>query len=322
MRERNTSIDLLKFLSTLLITNSHMVSQYGDYSYLAFGGYEGDYLFFFCSGYTLFLKPMGGRKLFKSWYLKRFNRIYPSLFAIAILSCLLWGNNDNIIDVLVARKYWFISCIMIQYIIIYFIGSYYRNKIPLAIVLTSLLALLLFMFWDHNVSIWSGKYISRYILSFCAMLLGAYVADREDELKYEKLWLDACLLAVSYFCFIACAHFYHIGLVPFDYLRFLPLCSFVYYLYKVGMNPFIIKIYANKWLYPIVLFIGGLCLEIYLVQFYILNDTLNSIFPLNIIILFFLIIASAYIVRCVARFITYLFQDNPINITKIFSLYK
>lgn len=60
MSERNSSIDLLKFLATIFITNSHMVTQWGDYSILAQGGYEGNYIFFFCSGYTLLMRPMGG----------------------------------------------------------------------------------------------------------------------------------------------------------------------------------------------------------------------------------------------------------------------
>ena len=37
-----------------------MVTQWGDYSILAQGGYEGNYIFFFCSGYTLLMRPMGG----------------------------------------------------------------------------------------------------------------------------------------------------------------------------------------------------------------------------------------------------------------------
>ena len=54
-RERNLSIDMLKFLAVFLITNSHMDKLYGEYSMLATGGAIGDVLFFFCSGYTLFL---------------------------------------------------------------------------------------------------------------------------------------------------------------------------------------------------------------------------------------------------------------------------
>lgn len=78
MKERNISIDLLKFFVALLITNSYMGLLYGDYSALATGGAIGDVLFFFCSGFTLFLGRMGR---FDNWYKWRINRIYPTVFS-------------------------------------------------------------------------------------------------------------------------------------------------------------------------------------------------------------------------------------------------
>lgn len=57
MKARNISIDILKCIAVLVITNSHMELLYGKYSALATGGAIGDALFFFASGFTLF---MGG----------------------------------------------------------------------------------------------------------------------------------------------------------------------------------------------------------------------------------------------------------------------
>lgn len=54
MKQRDLSIDILKFLAVIAITNSHMELLYGKYSTLATGGAIGDVLFFFASGYTLF----------------------------------------------------------------------------------------------------------------------------------------------------------------------------------------------------------------------------------------------------------------------------
>lgn len=77
---RNISIDILKFLAVLFITNSHMDLLYGEYSYLATGGAIGDALFFFISGFTIFL----GReyKDFSNYYKRRINRIYPTVFCM------------------------------------------------------------------------------------------------------------------------------------------------------------------------------------------------------------------------------------------------
>lgn len=58
--KRDFSIDILKFLAVLLITNSHFDILYPtDCAFLGTGGAIGDALFFFCSGFTLFLKPAG-----------------------------------------------------------------------------------------------------------------------------------------------------------------------------------------------------------------------------------------------------------------------
>lgn len=81
-KERNISIDIMKFLAVLLITNSHMDKLYGDYNVFATGGAIGDVLFFFCSGYTLFLGSLGR---FDFWYKKGFAE-----FILLLLLYLSW----------------------------------------------------------------------------------------------------------------------------------------------------------------------------------------------------------------------------------------
>lgn len=46
MKQRDTSIDVLKFIAVLAITNSHMELLYGKYSLLATGGQSGMSCFF------------------------------------------------------------------------------------------------------------------------------------------------------------------------------------------------------------------------------------------------------------------------------------
>lgn len=60
MKQRDISIDILKCLAVLCITNSHMDLLYGKYEALATGGAIGDVLFFFASGFTILL---GGGKI-------------------------------------------------------------------------------------------------------------------------------------------------------------------------------------------------------------------------------------------------------------------
>lgn len=76
MKQRNIGIDILKCFAAIVITNSHMDILYPKFGALATGGAIGDALFFFCSGFTLFLGRMGR---FDNWYKRRINRIYPTV---------------------------------------------------------------------------------------------------------------------------------------------------------------------------------------------------------------------------------------------------
>lgn len=75
MRQRDISIDILKFLAVLAIANSHMGVLYGKYSVLATGGAIGVALFFFASGFTIFL---GGIKF--AYILRCVGRIWSHTF--------------------------------------------------------------------------------------------------------------------------------------------------------------------------------------------------------------------------------------------------
>lgn len=85
-KQRDISIDIVKFLAVFLIINSHADIMYLKYSALATGGAIGDALFLFCSGYTLIL---AWNDRFDNWYKKRISRIYPSVFACLFLVILV-----------------------------------------------------------------------------------------------------------------------------------------------------------------------------------------------------------------------------------------
>lgn len=125
VKERNIAIDILKVFAVLLVMNSHMGICYPKYNILATGGAIGDALFFFASGFTLFL---GKRMRFDNWYKRRINRIYPSILATAIFVYLVWNFSENIGDILLGRRYWFIGCILIYYVLLYPIKEYHDGK--------------------------------------------------------------------------------------------------------------------------------------------------------------------------------------------------
>lgn len=245
MKERNVSIDLLKCLAALLITNSHMNILYGKYEFLATGGCIGDVLFFFCSGFTLFLKPMGGIRQFPDWYKRRINRIYPTIFAVAILGCLFFDTHWDMIDIIVARRYWFVSCIMLYYVVIFFVGSYFKERMFLIAVLVALGTAVWFYFLYHlpNFSLYAEHLYIRWLLFFVFMLLGAKMGTMANDIRSKPI-PDFCLLV---FCVISFYVLFIVGLrikslVILQYFSFLPLLGAMYYFYKVGASDWVFKI--------------------------------------------------------------------------------
>lgn len=81
IKERDFSIDILKFLAVFFIINSHMDTLYTNYKMLATGGSIGDTLFLFCSGYTLLLNKNSMR--FDNWY-KKNNQDIPFCHSVRV----------------------------------------------------------------------------------------------------------------------------------------------------------------------------------------------------------------------------------------------
>ena len=324
IKERNVSIDILKCFAAILITNSHMNILYGDYQFLATGGCIGDVLFFFCSGFTLFLKPMGEVTQFPNWYKRRINRIYPSVIAVAIFACVFFDTQWNIIDIIVAKRYWFVSCIMLYYIAIFFVASYFKDKIFVISLLIAIGTAIWFYFicQEPKFSIYSPATHIRWLLFFVFMLLGAKMGEIANKIKSKPL-TDLLFLILSITCFYG---LYVVGLrvknlVVLQYFSFIPLISIMYYLYKVGASRTAERLYRNRIGNFFIRFIGGLCLEIYMVQFFLFTDKMNALFPLNIVIMFLIIFIAAYITRCLARFISQTFKDTPYDWEKMVNWY-
>ena len=67
------------------------------------------------------------------------------------------------------------------------------------------------------------------------------------------------------------------------------------------------------------MFVSGLCLESYLIQFSLFTRSLNHIWPLNLIIIVAVILAASYAVRCLARFFAQTFRTEDYDWRAIFN---
>jgi hypothetical protein len=324
----DVSIDIVRFFACLLITNSHLNVLYGPYNILATGGSIGNSLFFFCSGFTLFL---GKTERFDNWYKKRIARIYPSVFAWAILLAFSNTSFGNIKDILLHGGGWFVSCIMIHYIILYCIREFMIKKLKIVFGVIVIITFFLFFLEDRNVekfNMYNGYYIHFYF-SWCKWflftLLGAIIGIRKNKNRF--LFREIIFLLIS----IA---LYYITMIigtkkglfrSLQIFSLIPLLTTTYYFYRFCNSKFIHKVYKNKYTGFAINFISGLTLEIYIVQGTILsmiNKKLNGIFPLNLIVAFLIILIVAYTTTILGKFFSQTFKENPYNWRSILEIKK
>ena len=313
MKEKNLSIELLKFFAVILVFNSHLDSLYGEYRMLATGGAIGDALFFFSSGFTLFLGRFGR---FDNWYKRRIKRIYPSLIALSLFLSVL--NTDMTISTIVFRAggYWFINCIMVYYIILYFVRKYCIRKPLVPFLITTIVVLVFYCFEDSSTMfMYKGTYFRR-LYFFFFMLAGAYIGNESYKLISKPL-KDVVMLLISLVVFYGVSYIAgnNTVIAHMQVLTLIPLMGVVIYTYKLccinGVAGFLKTRFGLC-----VRFIASICLESYivwvalrpLVTIYIVDW-----FPLSLLIAFITTVVVAYIIRCLGRIISQIFEKEDFD---------
>ncbi len=317
MRQRNVSIDILKCLAAILITNSHMGMLYGKYNALATGGAIGDALFFFCSGFTLFLGRDGD---LLNWYKRRINRIYPTVFAWALTSSLLFGRHNDMKSILLTGGGWFVSCIMIYYVILWIVRRYMMNHLRFVFGASVCMVAACFglMSVPEDFNMYGATYF-KWCFFFLFMLQGAMTGKSGEPGNTHLLKDGSGLLSCIIIYYAMCAFRLHPALNALQILSILPLLGVCFFSYRVCNTRQFIKYYHHRIYGWMVRFIGGLCLEIYLVQYSLFTDKMNGAFPLNIPAMFVMILVAAYLLRCLARIWSQTFKEQNYNWPKVFA---
>lgn len=193
-RRQDFHCSLLRFAAIALIVNSHMGAIY-PVSKLAVGGAIGNAIFFFVSGFSLFLSD---RRSFAKWEYRRITRIYPSLWIFMAVSCAFFGFEWSPADIIIP-KYWFLKAILIFYPLLYFILKYFENRLPQIIALCLLaMAANLYFFNDfHTAGIVKNTENPTYLhycIYFPIMLAGALCAKtRRERNAAVPLWTLAII---------------------------------------------------------------------------------------------------------------------------------
>ncbi len=316
MKNRDIGIDIIKFFAAIIITNSHFGHIYPpSLQALATGGAIGDALFFFCSGFTLFLKPAGR---FDNWYKKRISRIYPTIFAWAIISAFLFGSTSNMKTTILHGGGWFVTCIMLYYIVAYFINRYFYNRLYTAFSVATLIVIISYIMWDRpdNFGMY-GDTLLKWVFFFLAMLLGAIIGKNRKVMGEKKSLIISIVSIIAFYAILFMSASNPIA-NKLQIISLLPLLALTYSTYSLFNGKTALKLFSKKSVYYIVMFVGGLCLEIYITQITLLHYDLGLPFPLNYFAMFAIIITSAYLLRCCARFFMQTFNKEDYNWKEIF----
>lgn len=315
------SIEMLKAIAALLVMNSHMDAMYGEYSYLGTGGAIGDALFFFCSGYALFLSKRQDN--FFNWYKRRIQRIVPSMVAVFIIAAVFSAFNQSA-NVGVS---WFIRCILIYYVLLYPIKRYASNYVWWIMLVVAMLTVSgYFLIGINPVSRGDiyGSNMFKWCFYFLFMLFGAICGRwRMMFVQCGNHYMTSALtkpntVVSSLGLLISLVAFYGIYVYTkffpeyeaFQLFSLIPLIGVCWFMWRFANTIFSQKVMNNKYTGTILRFIGGLCLEILLCQHFVFAINFNILFPWNILLIMATVIMSAYVVRTLSRWLLQTFQNE------------
>ena len=314
VRNRDISIDIMKCLAVILVMNSHMDLLYGKYSALATGGAIGDVLFFFASGYTNLLGRGGN---FFNWYKRRINRIYPTVFAMAIISAFFLGSKANMQDVIFHGGGMFVTCIMLYYVVFWFAKRFFINHLPYFFAFSSVVVLVWYIFFfedKERVWMYKGTYF-KWCHYFLFMLLGAIIGLRKknEQNKFATPKLGKTLVGLCS-CIVLWYGIQYVGtknvfVAYCQIVTLLPLLGITYFFYRLCNTQQIQKLYNNRWLHRPMYWISAICLEVYICQDFFHTDRFNDWFPLNVVGCFFVIWAVAYGLKVLSNCFAQTFKD-------------
>ncbi len=327
MKRRDAGIDFLMFVAILMVVNSHLEEMYvGCFKPLATGGVLGDALFFFCSGYKLFL---GRMDRFDNWYKRRIVRIYPSIIVWDVIAASVLPLPLTPLTLFdgwcPTGGYWFVKCIMVHYVAIYIIRRFFFDYLRLVMGLV----------WVAVLTWWGLCYSPRFAMAmfgsskfewlylFIFMLLGAMLGMRNKEqmtggpIRIYRGLTVSVLSVVAHYGFLDIVQRCPC-LMPVRVAVLLPMVGVIYGLYLISRS-YEIAVFMGTRLGQAVGFLGALCLEVYISSPYLQTSAYNQYFPLNIIGFFVAAFMLAYLIRSISRFVVQTFDKNsPYDYSAIF----
>lgn len=304
MKDKKQFINLLRVLAAICITNSHFANVW-PISGIASGGMLGDVLFFAVSGYCLYHSDF---RLcdFGRWYIKRIKRIYITVILIVFLTCCFSGFPTTaegwIRTFIYPTQYHFIASIMVLYIVYYIwmnLLKRWRVQVWISgavfVICTVCIYVLIFDTNWYHIDVVEDHFIR--LLFFAAMLLGAYFREAEQRNKKfadDRVGITGVLSIVSVIIYfgvrMAVPRF---ELYTVQILTWAAIMFALYWIFRwaESLEPFLLKLPGK--VNRIFEFLAGITLQIYLVQFPIIERFETIIFPFNLLIITGVVIGAA-----------------------------
>lgn len=300
-------VTVLRALAACLITNAHYTGVYPT-DLIANGGLIGDVIFFAVSGYCLYNIKLA----FPKWYFKRIIRVYTPVWIISLvfllLGCFTFENHSFIYYFVYPTDYHFVASIVFLYIPFYVLCSFdwTKKRIPQVMIIIAMVMLAVYLLFYDRSYYHIDKVREPFIrfLFMESMLLGAYFKQNDSKFRnrfsWHWVWLTVLSLGIY---FVSKIVFSRID-ASSDIQIFNQLILFwgLYCILRLfaGMDSKLEKL--PKWIYKCISFIAGITLEIYVVQ-YVLIDRLRtiSVFPINWITITGSILISAFVLHLVCK---------------------
>lgn len=298
----------LRVLAACLITNSHYTGIYPS-DIIANGGLIGDVIFFAVSGYCLY----NVKKSFVEWYTLRIIRIFIPVWIGTLIYLFLglyhWAEKTLIGWFVYPTYYHFVASIMVLYIPFFLIVTNRVLKQNLVKVMCFIgIAMLIIYICMLDLSYYHIDNVREPYIRFLfmeSMLLGAYFKQNDQKYRNKTHYKDIVLLSISFVIyFISKIVFSKIDILSeFQIINQIIIFILLYYIMKTfaGLDSFMEA--RSKTVKTIVSFIGKITLEIYVVQYVIIELFRNvAPFPINWIIVSGLIFASAIMLNRISIF--------------------
>lgn len=309
-----TYISVFKVLAACLITNSHYSRIY-PLSFIANGGLIGDVLFFAISGYCLY----NIKGTFLEWYSKRLVRCYVPVIVITFAYMLLGYYDVNVSDAfwwyVYPTYYHFVASIVVLYIPYYIV-------IKKCFLRSNLLRIMLAVFMFYMVT-YIFAYDKTYyhidnvrqpfirFLFFESMLLGAWFRQNDRYFRNRQCKkTDTLFVIATFIAYFVSKILFSRNIIwgEFQFINQLLIFLLLYCMLRLGSSrDSYLSTHVKGKLYAIVTYIASITLEIYVVQYVIIEAISDCfIFPANWLVVTCAILLSAVVLHYVCGFILWL----------------